>query len=123
MIAFPGYSVTEELYKGERSVVARASRLSDGQRVILKILPDRHPDPLDVERLRNEAEILADLDIPGAPRCFGVEEKNRRLALVLEDEGALALDRILDGKPLDLDAFFAIALDLITYCCRKIDFF
>jgi serine/threonine protein kinase len=80
--------------------------------VILKILRDPRPDPLDVERLRNEAEILGDLDIPGTPLCFGVEEQQRRLALVLEDEGALALDRVLERGPLDLDAFFAIALDL-----------
>src|SRR5690242_5339587 len=109
----PGYSVTAELHRGRKRVVFRATRDRDGARVILKTLVDEYPSPGETAALRREYDLLGTLDVPGVAVAIGLESYRDRVALVLEDVGGTPLKTLVARGPLDLQAFFEVALPLV----------
>jgi hypothetical protein len=80
----PGYTITEEVYRGRRRIVYRGIRDRDGARVIVKTLLDRSGGS---ESLSREHELIRTLDIDGVPRAIDLVRTGDRVALVLEDAG------------------------------------
>ena len=65
----PGYTVTEEVYRGRRRVVYRATRESDGARVVLKTLVEGAGG---AGALRREFDLIRSLDLEGVPRAIEI---------------------------------------------------
>ncbi|HEU4333262.1 MAG TPA: sigma 54-interacting transcriptional regulator [Candidatus Eisenbacteria bacterium] len=112
MLDVPGYSSQQELHRGRKCVVVRAIRDRDGLSVILKAPAEEFPKPEEIASLRREFEILTGLDAPGVARALGIEVVRDRPVLVLEDRGGAALKERLAAGPLDLSAFFDVAIPL-----------
>ena len=89
MIDVLGYEVDVTLHESERSLVHRARRASDGQRVILKILNEAYPDPLALAQLKREHDMTRVVAGPGVIEALGIERCGQSVAIVLEDFGAL----------------------------------
>jgi predicted ATPase/signal transduction histidine kinase len=115
MLTFDGYTITETLHEGGKSMVYRATRKADGQPVVLKVLRGDQPTPAEVERFRLQYEIVKDLDLDGVVRVLGQEELDQRPVLVLEDFGGVSLARYLNGRPLGLQTFLDVAVDLAQH--------
>jgi serine/threonine-protein kinase len=79
------YRIDAVLGRGGMGVVLRAHDLEARRDLALKVLhPDIACDDQSVARFRREAEILARIEHPGVPRCFGLVAEGGELFFVTE---------------------------------------
>jgi PAS domain S-box-containing protein len=105
----PGYTITDEVYRGRRRIVYRGTRDSDGARVIVKALLDRSGG---AESLRREHELIRSLDVDGVPRAIELIQVDGRAALVLEDEGRSRLKTFIPAGGMELGTFLQLGIRL-----------
>jgi len=87
------FLLEEELGRGGMGVVYRATQLSLGRRVAVKVLaPAIASDRRALARLRREAEAVAKLDHPGIVRVIAVSTE-------AEEPAWIAME-LIEGEPL-----------------------
>src|SRR5262245_53317550 len=101
-----GYTVGEEVYRGRRRMVYRATRDRHGARVILKSVADGSGG---AGALGREYDILRTLDFDGVPRALELAHVGARAVLVIEDAGRSRLASLIASEGMDLDRFLRIA--------------
>ncbi len=112
-IALPGYTIIEKVYEGVNTIVYRAQRELDDQRVILKLLKAEYPTPEELAKLYHEYEITRNLNSSGIIKVYALETfEYNQLALVIEDMGGVSLKEYLAGYSLNLKEFLQIAVQL-----------
>ena len=114
MIVIPGYKIVEQIYARSKTVVYRALREIDGQSVIIKSLRTDYPSLKDIAQIRQEYEMVKNLDIPGVVKPLGLETYSNGIALILEDFGGISLERAIaaSDKKIELTRFLPIAIQL-----------
>ncbi len=105
----PGYTITEEVYRGRRRIVCGGTRDRDGARVIVKTLLDRSGG---TESLSREYELIRSLDIDGVPRAIDLVRTGDWAALVLEDAGRQRLKASIPAGGLETGAFLRLGFQL-----------
>jgi len=93
----PGFSITEEVYRGRTRVVYRGRRDRDGVPVILKTFGDGIPTSVASASLRREYDLIKDLDVPGVVRAYGLAVQGDGPVLILEDVGGERLKTLIAG--------------------------
>ncbi len=111
MAILPGYTIRETIHEGIRSVIYRAVRDQDQTPVVIKAIRD-YRERQQVAQLRHEHAVIKALDHPGVIRALALQDFERRLALIFEDIGGVALDRILKRRRLPLAEFLRISIQL-----------
>src|SRR5688572_25020184 len=86
------YAIGPVIHASARSLVYRATRKTDGVSVVIKTLPDAYRTS-DADRIRNEFEILARLNMPGVIQPMELWSLEGRPALVMEWFEGLPLHR------------------------------
>ena len=110
-----GYELREMLHQGARSVVYRARRARDGAAVVIKAPAKEFPSAAEIGRLRREHDILASLKVPGVIGALDLEEARSRVALLMEDVGAVSLaTRLAKRGRLDVRDALACARSIAT---------
>ncbi len=112
MIVLPGYTVSEILHEGDKSVVYRGIK-DEHQSVILKVLKATFPTLAEIARYQQEYQIIVDLQISGVVKAYGLEKYQRQLVLVLEDFGGDSLQSFLNTQVAIAD-FLNIAIQLAS---------
>ena len=110
MIALRGYELQHELHQGLISLVYRGVRVSDGLRVIVKILRNDYPTENELRRYQREYSIASALVTPAVVRPLALERANHRLALIYEDTGSMSLRHVFRGNALPLGRWLEIAI-------------
>ncbi|MGA9378440.1 MAG: serine/threonine-protein kinase PknK, partial [Phormidium sp.] len=110
----PGYSITEPLYAGSKTLVYRAIRELDGQPVVIKLLRLEYPTFKELLQFRNQYAIAKNLDLPEVVRCYSLENYRNSYLLIMEDFGGISLKQYISDRMLDLGEFFPIALQIVT---------
>ncbi len=108
-----GYDLHEVVYEGSTTILYRARSHVDQQSVILKVLQVEHPTLEQIDRLRQEYEITANLDLPHVIKVYRLETQGRHTLLVLEDIAGLSLKQWLASatvKPTENPAALANAV-------------
>ena len=102
MFSIAGFSVSDAapLFTSERSLVVRATRDTDGKRVVVKTLTEELPGKGRIARLRHEFAITSRVAGPGVIAAVELRRVGARLALVVEDFGGESLARLLAREPL-----------------------
>lgn len=118
-----GYRLEGSAGRGGFGMVLKASRITDGKTVALKVLrPKHHGDLRREKQLLNEGKILRTLDHPRILRCLDVGRAGAWSFLVLPWVDGQPLSQHLAGgglKPeLALDCAFQI-LEALDYVHRK----
>ncbi len=111
-IALFDYDIAEQLYSGSRTLVYRAVRKADQQPVVIKLLSNEHPSFGELVQFRNQYTIAKNLNSPGIIQSYGLEPYRNGYAMVMEDFGGISLGQFALGKPLCLDVFYPIALQI-----------
>ncbi|TAF41488.1 MAG: serine/threonine-protein kinase PknK, partial [Oscillatoriales cyanobacterium] len=111
-IALFDYDIAEQLYSGSRTLVYRAVRKADQQPVVIKLLSNEHPSFSELVQFRNQYTIAKNLNCPGIIQSYGLEPYRNGYAMVMEDFGGISLGQFALGKPLCLDVFYPIALQI-----------
>ncbi len=106
---FPGYTIAEEVYRGRRRVVYRATRNRDGAPVIVKMLVDRSAGS---DTLAREYEFIRGLEIEGVPRAIELLRTGDSVALVLEDTGRPRLKALIPAGGMELTRFLRLGIQL-----------
>jgi len=112
-INIASYEIVEQLYSGSRTQVYRAIRECDGQPVVIKLLKREYPTLGELVQFRNQYAIAKNLDIPGVIKPYSLEPYHNGYALVMEDFGGVSLRQFTYAKPLALQEFLPIALQLL----------
>ncbi|MFB2918829.1 AAA family ATPase [Aerosakkonema funiforme] len=86
-----GYSITQQIYAGTRTLVYRGIRASDGQPVVIKLLRNEFPRFTEIVQFRNQYIIAKNIDIPGVIKLYSLENYENRYALIMEDFGGISL--------------------------------
>ncbi|HNN95499.1 MAG TPA: serine/threonine-protein kinase PknK, partial [Pseudomonadota bacterium] len=94
----------------------RATRRTNGERVLIKRLQAQYPTPAQIARFDREFAILRRLAGPGIPTALELETSIHSRYIVFADEGAESLARL--PMPLPLEQFFALARELATILGR-----
>ncbi len=109
-----GYSLNQQIYADNRTLVYRGIRLGDGQPVVLKMLRSDRPSIHDLLRLRNHYTIAQKLDSSGIVQPIALEIYGNGYVLVMLDEGYISLSDYITANPLNLKEVLAIAIQLAT---------
>ncbi|MBE8987698.1 AAA family ATPase [Nostoc sp. LEGE 12450] len=119
-VRIAGYQIIEQLYSGSRTQVYRAIRecdtfggLRQRQPVVIKLLKREYPSFSELVQFRNQYAIAKNLDIPSIIKPYSLEPHHNGYALVMEDFGGISLRQFTQRRPLSLEEFLPIALQLI----------
>ncbi len=112
MITLPGYQVHENLYQSIHTLVYRGTRNSDHQPVILKTLRNEYPNFNELVQFRHQYTIAKNLDFPGIIQTYDLEAYGNGYILIIEDFGGISLSEFNQGKPLNIQSFLPIAIQL-----------
>jgi len=98
------YDALEVVGIGSYATVCRATVRATGAEVALKVLNPEHVDDVSfVNRARDEARVLSQLDHPNIIRVFALHDYDGRPVVEMEYVRGVALDRVLrrfpDGLP------------------------
>ncbi len=91
-----GFRAGERLYESDETVVFRAARIENGERVIVKLRTPKGSTPVGLGRCRYEYEVLRRLSGPEIIKALGLEGGKDTMALVMEDCGGQSLSRLMD---------------------------
>ena len=108
-----GYKILETLYQSPNTVLYRGLQLLDNLPVMLKCPCSEHPSLKILADLQHEYFLLKQLNIPGIIKPYALIQQGHLTVLVLEDINGQTLKNFLQEKPLELDVFFKIALQLV----------
>ncbi|MEG4943919.1 AAA family ATPase [Microcoleus sp. F4-D5] len=120
---FLGYHINEQIYAGNRTLVYRGIRCSNGQPVAIKLLRKDFPSFNELVHFRNQYVIAKNLNIPGIVKAYSLESYHNRYALVMEDFGGISLSSYLSSiasaseEPLEglpVNEFFPIAIQIAS---------
>jgi len=118
-----GYRVEELIGSGGMGTVYRATQLSLGRPVAVKVLPPNvSDDPLFVHRFHREAEILAALSHPNVVQVIDRGEVEGRWFIVMEYVDGESLRALLRRGPIpprDACRICAQLLDALDYAHKK----
>ncbi|TGN99796.1 hypothetical protein PN36_33440, partial [Candidatus Thiomargarita nelsonii] len=107
----PNYQIIKPIYESANSLVYRAVKKEDNQKVILKALKEDYPAPEELTRYRQEYDItrrLAELD--GVINVYKLEKHQNTLVICLEDFGGESLKILLDKHRFSLDELLTLAI-------------
>ncbi|MFC1849153.1 AAA family ATPase [candidate division CSSED10-310 bacterium] len=105
------YTVSEQLYRSNHSLILRALN-QKGQQVILKMLDQEYPGPLDLVRFQKEYEITAKVSTEGVIQVYGYENWENKPFIILEDFKAQALGQYLSNHTLSLETILYYAMSM-----------
>ena len=98
MVSIGKYQILAKIYESRYSLVYRGIRESDERSVILKILKQDYPTPQELTRYKQEYEITANLNLPGAVKALSLEDYQNTLIIVFEDFGGESLRILTDER-------------------------
>ena len=107
-----GYCLVETLYESPRTILYRAVREADQRPVVLKSLKREYPSLRELLHLKNQYGIAKHLEGDRFVQIYGLERYRNGYVLVMADDGSISLSQYAAAQPLDLEIFFAIALQM-----------
>ena len=116
----PGYTVTEQIYKGLRTAVYRAVSAEKAD-VVIKLLQQAYPTFNDLAHFRNQYAITKNLPIPSIVRPLSIDRWENSYALVMEDFGGLSIQQYIQDNSLTIAEILSIATqmaDVLHHLCQ-----
>jgi predicted ATPase/signal transduction histidine kinase/tRNA A-37 threonylcarbamoyl transferase component Bud32 len=112
------YELGERISQSTRTIVYRAHRRLDHAPCIIKVQQREHSTPAELDRLRREFEIAKSLDVEGVIRALALSRYKSRVALILEDFGAVSLSTLMARQRFSLDEILTIGAQLASTLAR-----
>ncbi|PRQ09254.1 trifunctional serine/threonine-protein kinase/ATP-binding protein/sensor histidine kinase [Enhygromyxa salina] len=109
--ALDGYRTTRLLRSSPSTKVYAAVREQDQRSVVAKVYELAGDEGLEA-RVEHEFRLIHDLEVEGVVRALALERAGTKIAVVLEWCEGVNLEQFCAGRPLALEVFFEIALQL-----------
>ncbi|NES66166.1 MAG: serine/threonine-protein kinase PknK, partial [Okeania sp. SIO2D1] len=114
MLNLAGYQQTNQIYAGTRTLVYRAFQAIQRQPVIIKVLRNPHPNFYELVQFRNQYIITRHLEHPAIVKPLVLERYGNAYALVMPDDGAIALSDYWQHSEHSQKDFLNIAIQLAS---------
>ncbi|MCZ8045150.1 MAG: AAA family ATPase [Microcystis aeruginosa K13-05] len=108
----PDYQIIEKIHESSNSLVYRAILKQNNQSVILKILKENYPNPLQITRYQQEYEITHSLNVDTIVKAYDLQRYENSLVIFLEDFDGKSLNLLISQSKLSLDNFLKIAIKI-----------
>jgi predicted ATPase len=112
MMKLTGYKFHKLLYQGSRTEVYHGTRIRDNQPVMIKVLRNPHPNFHELVQFRNQYIITKHLEHPGIVQSLALESYGNGYALIMPDDGVIALWEYWEQCDRSLSDFLTIAIQL-----------
>ncbi|HNE07461.1 MAG TPA: serine/threonine-protein kinase PknK, partial [Leptospiraceae bacterium] len=89
MINLNGYSISEKIHEGEKSILYRGKKKD--QPVIIKILNNDYPSTSELSKFKHEYDILENINSDYIIKTISIEKYKNSIAIVFEDIGGESL--------------------------------
>ncbi len=104
------YQILAKIYESDNSLVYRAKVKTDQRSIILKILKENYPTPVELARYQQEYEITRSLNVDGVIKTYGLQRYENSLVMLLEDFNAQSLKSLVAQRKFNLAEFLTIAI-------------
>lgn len=112
MFQIKEYTIEDTIYQGKHFLIYRAIRNNDQKKVILKVCRLEQPSFNELAALRHEYKLLKRLKLSNVVEAYDLIQYQHKLILVIEDMEGISLQQYLEGKPIGLNDFFKISIQL-----------
>jgi PAS domain S-box-containing protein len=112
MKSIADYQIISSIYESSNSIVYRAVCNLSMQPVIIKVLKEDFPTPVELTRYKQEYQITRSLEADSIIKAYDLLPYGNTLAIVLEDFGGVSLDILVQAKRFSLSEFLEIAIQL-----------
>ncbi len=112
MIKLSDYEITSELHKSNGSVFYRGMARENNRPVIIKLLKDKFPHANHIHKLEREYKIGSQFHDDRIIVYYGIEPYRHGFCLVMEDFGAIGLNKAIPAGGLEMGDFLSISLQL-----------
>lgn len=107
-----GFTILEEIFQSQNSLVYRALHHKKGQNVIIKVLKPLYPSPEKTAWFQREFEILRQLDLDCVIKAYDLETGGGRWVMAVEDFGGISLANLLAKETIPFKDSLQIAICL-----------
>ena len=112
LVTLPGYQLSEQIHKSDRTVVYRGQQIDDARPVVIKLMRHKYPSFSEIVQFRNQYAIAFNLNIEGIVKTIALERYENRYALIMEDIGGVSLAEYEGRTSLSIPQFLEISLQL-----------
>ncbi|MEK3725123.1 helix-turn-helix transcriptional regulator [Paenibacillus sp. FSL H8-0034] len=112
MSTFDRYTNTKLVAQQEKYIIYRGYARTNSSYVLVKALTSASPHINDITKLIHEYEISKGISHEGFVKSISLEKQGSVLALTMEDFDSIPLTTYLQSKPVPLQVFFPIAIQL-----------
>ncbi len=106
------YEIIETLNETPTSIIFRGRKKNVENTVIIKLLKSENTSKTDIARLRQEYEIIKNIESSGIIHTYEIVKHKNSLALILEDFNGVPLQQKIEVIQNDLNLFLNIAIDI-----------
>ncbi|BAY87090.1 serine/threonine protein kinase with two-component sensor domain [Calothrix parasitica NIES-267] len=94
-----GYSIIEEIYSSQQTLVYRGVREADQKPVVIKLMRNEYPTSQEIAQFRNQYFISNNLNTSTIIKPYSLEKYHRSYAFVMEDFGGISIiNEVKDWK-------------------------
>jgi len=115
-VPLTGYRTSRLLRASAHARVYEAVRESDERVVVAKVYDLDHED--DESRVEHEFALIEALDVEGVVKALGLQRVGDQLVLLLERVVGVDLGEYAQRRPLELERFFSIAIQITDVLSR-----
>jgi PAS domain S-box-containing protein len=106
------YTITQSLLQYDDTIISRAYRNSDQQKVILKTINFKHNNLTKIDQLKKEFETIHNLNLKSMLNPIALEVLGGQTTLVFEDfENGMSLNQLLCA-PMEMEIFLNLAIQI-----------
>ncbi|MEO8183344.1 MAG: AAA family ATPase [Deltaproteobacteria bacterium] len=105
-----GYELDKSVQSTGSARIRTARCRANGQRVRIKVPRANYPSPADLAQIQHEYELLRELGPAPVAGALELVQVGNGIGLVLEDLGERSFDRVLVGRPFDLERWLMLAV-------------
>ena len=113
MKKFASYDILEKLNETKYTEIYRVTHTFSSKKFILKILKSEFPSHELIVKIKNEFNILSQLNSSFVIKAYSLEKERNRYGILLEDIEGISLKEYFKGK-LRLTEFFKISILMVN---------
>jgi serine/threonine protein kinase len=109
---FGKFQILEQISESSKSTIYRANEKNSSETVVLKILKRDFNSSFQVARVKQEIQMVQNLNIEGIIGIKGMIQDEREIALILDDRSGISLKEFIKNRFITIDDFFKISIQL-----------
>jgi len=113
MKKFANYEIVEKLNETKYTEIYRVIQTFNSKKFILKLLKSEFPSHELVVKIKNEFNILSQINSPYVIKAYSLEKERNRYGILLEDIDGISLKEYFTGK-FKLAEFFKISILMVN---------